>query len=63
MTTSELNTRENFRRQGKHSRHVETYEQYCIRIEWLPGETNPIQYIPRDQPLTDLKTKGVFQLF
>ena len=42
ISVSELKTRDTLRKQGKLSRHFETYNQYLIRLEFLPKETNPI---------------------
>lgn len=42
----EFRTRKKQLELNKKIKHVETYNQYLIRLACLPEETNPIQYLP-----------------
>lgn len=61
ISNEELNRRATLRKQGKLSRHFETYEQYLLRLAYMPEETKPIEIVPYSMPISsNLKEKGCF---
>ena len=61
ISGSELSTRATLIKKGVLPKHFETVTQYKIRLEHLPNETNPIQYIKSSMPITQsLDAKGCF---